>query len=292
MRSSIAEMAGVAVRGLNRHPAQYARYNARRDPESEVLTFSTTGSVSQSNDTWLIHEEPLDGRDVEFGQPSHFLWRVHDLIYLEFSFWSVCHLAYECKSGNGEFRPGKKRKRPWKKWKPRDPTPEEILTSLPAARASLEMRSSPEPPPLVIRIVWGNPKETIWGDSEFMNIRPLSDRVVVRRLEEDSSKIGSLYVPECAKEKPVKGEVVAAGPGKYGPAGERIPLAVKEGDHVLIGKYSGSDVKVGDREFTMVREDEILGLVEKGPQLVHKNEAAAKLGAPMRSVPAGPSFTT
>jgi chaperonin GroES len=96
-----------------------------------------------------------------------------------------------------------------------------------------------------------------------MNIRPLYDRVVVKRIEEDAAMVGGLFIPDSAKEKPQQGEVVAVGKGKRGDDGKIIPLEVQVGDRVLFGKYSGSDVpkSYGDDHLIM-REDEILGVLE------------------------------
>jgi chaperonin GroES len=96
-----------------------------------------------------------------------------------------------------------------------------------------------------------------------MDIRPLHDRVLVKRTEESESKIGSIIIPDSAKEKPQRGEVVAAGNGKILEDGERAPLAVKAGDQILFGKYSGSEIKVAGEEYLIVREDEILAVFEK-----------------------------
>jgi chaperonin GroES len=95
-----------------------------------------------------------------------------------------------------------------------------------------------------------------------MAIRPLHDRVIIRRLEESEAKLGSLYIPDSAKEKPQRGEVVAVGAGKMLDSGDRVPPEVKAGDQVLFGKYSGSEVKVDGQEVLIVREDEILGVLE------------------------------
>ena len=95
-----------------------------------------------------------------------------------------------------------------------------------------------------------------------MAIRPLHDRIIIRRVEENEAKLGSLYIPDSAKEKPQRGEVVAVGAGKMLDSGERVPPEVKAGDQVLFGKYSGSEVKVDGQEVLIVREDEILGVLE------------------------------
>ena len=95
-----------------------------------------------------------------------------------------------------------------------------------------------------------------------MNIRPLHDRIVVKRLEEDEAKVGGLFIPDSAKEKPQKGEVVAVGKGKHADDGKLIPLDVKVGDLILFGKYSGSDIKDNGVEYLIMREDEVLGVIE------------------------------
>ncbi len=96
-----------------------------------------------------------------------------------------------------------------------------------------------------------------------MNVRPLHDRVLLRRLEEKEVIKGGIIIPDTAKEKPQEAEVVAVGPGKLDDDGKRMPVDVKKGDRVLIGKYSGTDIKIGDDEFVIVREDEVLGVIEK-----------------------------
>ncbi|MGA3200907.1 MAG: co-chaperone GroES [Bryobacteraceae bacterium] len=97
-----------------------------------------------------------------------------------------------------------------------------------------------------------------------MNIRPLHDRIVVKRLEEDEAKVGALFIPDSAKEKPQKGEVVAVGKGKHADDGKLIPLDVQAGDHILFGKYSGSDIKLDGTEYLIMREDEVLAVLEGG----------------------------
>ena len=94
-----------------------------------------------------------------------------------------------------------------------------------------------------------------------MNIRPLYDRIVVKRIEPAEQMQGGLYIPDSAKEKPQEGEVVAVGKGKR-EKGVIVPLEVKVGDHVLFGKYSGSDIKLDGDEFLIMREDEVLGILE------------------------------
>ena len=96
------------------------------------------------------------------------------------------------------------------------------------------------------------------------NIKPLHDRVIVRRIEESSDKTaGGLFIPDTAKEKPQEGEVIAVGEGKYKEDGTRQTLDVKAGDRVLFGKYSGSEIKIDNEELLMMREDEILGIIER-----------------------------
>jgi chaperonin GroES len=95
-----------------------------------------------------------------------------------------------------------------------------------------------------------------------MNIRPLHDRVLIRRLEEKESKVGNIIIPDSAKEKPQQGEVKGVGSGKLSPKGERFAPEVKKGDRILFGKYSGSEIKVDGEEYLILREDEILGVLE------------------------------
>jgi chaperonin GroES len=96
-----------------------------------------------------------------------------------------------------------------------------------------------------------------------MNIRPLHDRIVVKRIDEDQTKIGGLYIPDSAKEKPQQGEVVAVGHGKRNEEGKLIAMDVKVGDRVLFGKYSGSDIpKAFGDDHLIMREDEILAVIE------------------------------
>jgi chaperonin GroES len=96
----------------------------------------------------------------------------------------------------------------------------------------------------------------------IVKIRPLHDRVIVRRLEEERRTPGGLVLPDTAKEKPVQGEVVAAGKGKILENGDVRPLDVKVGDKILFGKYSGTEVKVGSEELLVMREEDIMGIVE------------------------------
>jgi chaperonin GroES len=93
------------------------------------------------------------------------------------------------------------------------------------------------------------------------SVRPLRDRVLVKRLEENEQKVGGIIIPDTAKEKPQQAEVVAVGSGRILDNGQREPLAVKAGDKVLIGKWSGTDVKIDGTEYLILKEDEILGIV-------------------------------
>jgi chaperonin GroES len=95
-----------------------------------------------------------------------------------------------------------------------------------------------------------------------LKIRPLYDRIVVRRKDVKEQIRGGIYIPDTAKEKPQEAEVVAVGEGKYDDNGKRVKLDVKKGDTVLIGKYSGTEIKLDDVEYTILREDEVLAIVE------------------------------
>ena len=95
-----------------------------------------------------------------------------------------------------------------------------------------------------------------------MNIRPLQDRVVVRRKEEERTSPGGIVLPDGATEKPVQGEVLAVGNGKILSSGESRPLDVKVGDTILFGKYSGTEVKLGEDEYLVMREEDIMGVIE------------------------------
>ena len=99
-----------------------------------------------------------------------------------------------------------------------------------------------------------------------MKIRPLYDRIVVKRLEEKEQMQGGLYIPDSAKEKPQEGEVVAVGKGKRLEDGKLVPLDVQVGDRILFGKYSGSDIKLDGDEYLIMREDEVLGVLNGASQ--------------------------
>ena len=96
-----------------------------------------------------------------------------------------------------------------------------------------------------------------------MNIRPLQDRVLIKRIDEQEQVRGGIIIPDTAKEKPQEAEVVAVGPGKVNDDGKRVAIDIKVGDKVLVGKYSGSDIKIDGEDFVIVREDEILAVVSK-----------------------------
>ena len=95
-----------------------------------------------------------------------------------------------------------------------------------------------------------------------MKIRPLADRVLVEPLEEKEVKKGGILIPDSAKEKPQEGKVIAVGPGKLDDDGKKIPMTVKKGDRVLMPKYGGAEIKIDDKTYQIVREDDILGVIE------------------------------
>jgi chaperonin GroES len=95
-----------------------------------------------------------------------------------------------------------------------------------------------------------------------MKVRPLHDRILVKRIEEGEVRKGGIIIPDTAKEKPQEGKVVAVGNGKVTEEGKRIPLDVKAGDKILFGKYSGSEVKVDDEEYLILREEDVLAIIE------------------------------
>ena len=96
-----------------------------------------------------------------------------------------------------------------------------------------------------------------------MNLRPMQDRIIVKRVEEETKTAGGILIPDTAKEKPQQGEVVAVGKGKVTEDGKVIPLDVKAGDKVLIGKYAGTEIKLEGQDYLIMREDDILGVLEK-----------------------------
>ena len=97
-----------------------------------------------------------------------------------------------------------------------------------------------------------------------MNVRPLHDRIIVQRIEETEQKIGGIIIPDTAKEKPQQGKVIAAGAGKVKDDGKRVALDVQAGDLILFGKYSGQEIKLDGEEYLIMREDEVLAVIENG----------------------------
>ena len=105
-----------------------------------------------------------------------------------------------------------------------------------------------------------------------MNFRPLHDRILIKRIEEKETAKGGIIIPDTAKEKPQEGEVVAVGSGKKNEDGKVVPLDVKAGDRILFGKYSGSEIKMDNEEYLILREEEVLGILEGAskPAMAHK----------------------
>ena len=95
-----------------------------------------------------------------------------------------------------------------------------------------------------------------------MKLRPLQDRILVQRVEEETKTAGGIIIPDSAKEKPAEGKIVAVGNGKVGDDGKRVALEVKKGDRILFGKYAGTEVKVEGEEYLIMREDDVLGVIE------------------------------
>jgi chaperonin GroES len=95
-----------------------------------------------------------------------------------------------------------------------------------------------------------------------MKLRPLQDRILVQRVEEETTTKGGIIIPDTAKEKPAEGKISAVGNGKVGDDGKRVPLEVKKGDRVLFGKYAGTEVKVDGNEYLIMREEDVLGVIE------------------------------
>jgi chaperonin GroES len=95
-----------------------------------------------------------------------------------------------------------------------------------------------------------------------MKLRPLQDRILVQRVEEETTTKGGIIIPDTAKEKPAEGKVIAVGNGKLGEDGKRVPLEIKAGDRILFGKYSGTEVKIEGEEFLIMREDDVLGVID------------------------------
>ncbi|MQA31544.1 MAG: co-chaperone GroES [Luteitalea sp.] len=103
-----------------------------------------------------------------------------------------------------------------------------------------------------------------------MNTRPLHDRLIVSRIEEGEQNVGGIIIPDSAKEKPQQGKVIAAGKGKANDDGKRVPLDVKAGDRILFGKYSGQEIKLDGEEFLIMREDDVLAVIEGGDSKTKK----------------------
>jgi len=95
-----------------------------------------------------------------------------------------------------------------------------------------------------------------------MKLKPLHDRILVQRIEEEKTTKGGIIIPDTAKEKPAEGKVIAVGDGKIGDDGKRVPPQVKKGDRILFGKYSGSEIKIAGEEYLIMREDDVLGIIE------------------------------
>jgi chaperonin GroES len=95
-----------------------------------------------------------------------------------------------------------------------------------------------------------------------MKLRPLQDRILVQRVEEETTTKGGIIIPDTAKEKPAEGKVTAVGNGKLGEDGKRIAMEIKKGDRILFGKYSGTEVKVDGQEYLIMREEDVLGIIE------------------------------
>lgn len=95
-----------------------------------------------------------------------------------------------------------------------------------------------------------------------MKLKPLQDRILVQRIEEEKTTKGGIIIPDTAKEKPAEGKVVAVGNGKVGEDGKRITLEIKKGDRILFGKYAGTEVKIEGEEYLILREDDVLGIIE------------------------------
>ena len=112
-----------------------------------------------------------------------------------------------------------------------------------------------------VRHIWKREAFAIAQASKQMKLRPLHDRVFVKRLEQQDDKHGRIIIPDSAKEKPQEGKVIAVGTGRVSDDGKKIPLALKEGDRILFGKYSGSEVKLDGEEFLIMKEEDVLGIL-------------------------------
>ncbi len=121
-------------------------------------------------------------------------------------------------------------------------------------------KAGPKGPPATARAATAPPRAPSPRREGRLNVRPLRDRVLVKRLDEGEQKVGAIIVPDSAKEKPQRAEVVAVGSGRILENGDRVPPTVKAGDRVLVGKWSGSEVKIDGTEYLIIKEDEILGI--------------------------------
>src|SRR6266446_6323263 len=112
---------------------------------------------------------------------------------------------------------------------------------------------------------------------EPMNVRPLHDRIIVHRLTEGEQQIGGIIIPDSAKEKPQQGTVMAAGNGKTKDGGKRVPLDVKAGDQILFGKYSGQEIKLDGRDYFIMKEDDVLAIIEGRTKTLATTRGTAKI---------------
>jgi chaperonin GroES len=112
------------------------------------------------------------------------------------------------------------------------------------------------------RLVGAKPSTNVSEESQVMKVRPLQDRVIVQRIDGEEKTKGGIIIPDSAKEKPAEGKVIAAGKGKVSDEGRLTPLTVKKGDRILFGKYSGTEIKVDGEDYLIMREDDILGVIE------------------------------
>jgi chaperonin GroES len=115
----------------------------------------------------------------------------------------------------------------------------------------------------------GNPKKP---GGNAMKFRPLHDRVVIRRIEEEGKTAGGIFIPDTAKEKPMEGEIIAVGPGARDEQGTLVPLDVKKGDHVLFGKWSGSEIKLDGEDLLIMKESDVMGVID-APAIAKKKAA-------------------
>jgi len=109
-----------------------------------------------------------------------------------------------------------------------------------------------------------------------MTVRPIHDRIIVQRIDEGEQKVGGIIIPDSAKEKPQRGTVIAVGNGKANDNGKRIPLDVKAGDRILFGKYSGQEIKLDGKEYFIMKEDDVLAVIEDNAKRKTKKTTAKK----------------